>query len=125
MVEVTGIENILKKEKLMVTVETDGDSLVNQEKGKEKITKDASEMIKKKMKDFPGNVLEIQVNEKATKVLKTVGNVSTLQYEILIKPNLEKYKNFSKSLEQILDKITSKTTEGVLNFEYNNKVRDT
>ena len=121
VVEVTGIENILKKEKLMVTVETDGDSLVNQEKGKEKITKDASEMIKKKMKDFPGNVLEIQVNEKATKVLKTVGNVSTLQYEILIKPNLEKYKNFSKSLEQILDKITSKTTEGVLNFEYSSR----
>ena len=120
VVEVTGIENILKKEKLMVTVETDGDSLVNQEKGKEKITKDASEMIKKKMKDFPGNVLEIQINEKATKVLKTVGNVNTVQYEILIKPNLEKYKTFSKSLEQILDKIASKTTEGVLNFEYNN-----
>jgi hypothetical protein len=121
VVEVTGIENILKKEKLMASGVIDGESLVDQVKGKEKITKDASEMIKKKMKDFPGNVLEIQVNEKATKVLKTVGNVNTLQYEILIKPNLEKYKNFSKSLEQILDKITSKTTEGILDFEYDSR----
>jgi len=120
VVEVTGIENILKKEKLMASGVIDGESLVDQVKGKEKITKDASEMIKKKMKNFPENVLEIQVNEKATKVLKTVGNVNTVQYEILIKPNLEKYKTFSKSLEQILDKISSKTTEGVLNFEYNN-----
>ena len=120
VVEVTGIENILKKEKLMASGVIDGESLVDQVKGKEKITKDASEMIKKKMKNFPENVLEIQVNEKATKVLKTVGNVNSVQYEILIKPNLEKYKTFSKSLEQILDKISSKTTEGVLNFEYNN-----
>jgi len=116
VVEVTGIENILKKEKLMATGKTDGGGLLEENERKEEVIKNGAKMIREKMKDFPMNVLDIQLNEKATKILKNEGGTSTVQYEISVKPNLEKYKVFSKQLVQILEKIAISTTEGTLEF---------
>jgi hypothetical protein len=116
VVEVTGIENILKKEKLMATGLVDGEGLLGESERKEEVIKNGAKMLREKMKDFPINVLDIQLNEKATKILKNEGGTSTVQYEITVKPNLEKYKVFSKQLVQILDKIAISKTEGTLEF---------
>ena len=116
VVEVTGIENILKKEKLMATGKTDGGGLLEENERKEEVIKNGAKMIREKMKDFPMNVLDIQLNEKATKILKNEGGTSTVQYEISVKPNLENYKVFSKQIVQILDKIAISKTEGRLEF---------
>ena len=116
VVEVTGIEKILKKEKLMVTGLVDGEGLLGKNERKEEVIKNGAKMLREKMKDFPINVLDIQLNEKATKILKNEGGTSTVQYEISVKPNLEKYKVFSKQLVQILEKIKESKTEGTLEF---------
>lgn len=115
-VEVTGIENILKKEKLVATGSVDGNGLIVESERKQKVINEGAEMLREKMKDFPINVLDIQLNEKATKILKNEGGTSTVQYEISVKPNLEKYKVFSKQLVQILEKIAISKTEGTLEF---------
>lgn len=115
-VEVTGIENILKREKLVATGSVDGAALLSQSEKKEKIFKSGSEMLREKMKGFPENVLDIQMNEKATKILKNDGETSTVQYEITVKVDLEKYKVFAKQLTQVLDKVADFYGEGTLEF---------
>lgn len=116
VVEVTGIENILKKEKLIATGLVDGEGLLGKSERKEEVIKNGAKMLREKMKGFPMNVLDIQLNEKATKILKNEGGTSTVQYEISVKPNLENYKIFSKQLIQILDKIAISKTDGTLEF---------
>ena len=116
VVEVTGIENILKKEKLIATGKTDGGGLLEENERKEEVIKNGAKMLREKMKGFPMNVLDIQLNEKATKILKNESGTSTVQYEISVKPNLDKYKIFSKQLVQILEKIKDSKTEGTLEF---------
>ena len=116
VVEVTGIENILKKEKLMATGLVDGEGLLGKNERKEEVIKNGAKMLREKMKDFPMNVLDIQLNEKATKILKNESGTSTVQYEISVKPNLDKYKVFSKQLVQILDKNAILKSEGTREF---------
>lgn len=117
VVEVTGIENILRKEKLMTTGLVDGEGLLGESQRKEEVIKNGAKMLREKMKDFPMNVLDIQLNEKATKILKNESGTSTVQYEISVKPDLEKYRIFSKQLVQILDKIAISKSEGILEFK--------
>ena len=116
VVEVTGIESILKKEKVMATGLVDGEGLLGESERKEEGIKNGAKLLREKMKGFPINVLDIQVNEKATTILKNEGGTSTVQYEISVKPNLEKYTVFSKQLVQILDKIAISKSEGTLGF---------
>lgn len=120
-VEVTGIENILKREKLVATGSVDGAALLSQSEKKEKVVKNGADMLREKMKGFPENVLDVQINEKATKILKNDGETSTVQYEITVKVDLEKYKVFAKQLIQVLDKVAISKSEGSLEFKRSNK----